>query len=180
MAVLTSEEKAQLPPMIEPFARSNKLQEAREMKDGEVEYNDFIHVIHPAEFNSEPEDIVYVTQEEIEIYIEASGRLRDKCFLWVIDQTMIRIVREKTRNIKRTHDPNYVCHTNLTEGQNAHVGGEMFFAEDGRVFVNPFSDRYGGVNISPKEWEATKQYFINVGYKDLVDIIELLGIKLLG
>lgn len=180
MAALTPEEKELLPPMVEPFARSNKSQEARVLKDGEVEYEDFRPVIHPAEFNGEPEDVVYVTEEEIEIHIKASGRLKDKCFLWIIDETMIRIIREKTRNIKRTHDPTCVCHTNLTGGEQAHVGGEIFFADDGRVFINPFSDRYGGVNISTAEWEATKQYFINVGYTELVDIVELLQTKLLG
>ena len=68
----------------------------------------------------------------------------------------------------------------MTGGEKAHVGGEMFFADDGRVFINPFSDRYGGTNISTAQWEATKQYFINVGYDNLVDIVELLEIELIG
>jgi len=174
MAALILEEKKLLPQMVEPFGRSNKAPEAKVLKDGE--YEDFLHAVHSAEFNGEPDDVVYVTEEEIETHIKINGRFKEKCFLWVINETIIRIIREKTRNVKRTHDPTCICHTNLTGGGRAHMGGEMFFAEDGRVFINPFSDRYGGENISIAQWEATKQYFINVGYTNLVDIVQLLEI----
>ena len=180
MAKLTSKEKELLPPMIEPFGRSNKLPEKKVLKDGEIESKGFTPPVYLAEFNGEPEEVVYVTEEEIEAYIKVNGRFEEKCFLWVIDETIIRIIRENTPNFKRTHDPTCVCHTNLTGGGQAHIGGEMFFADDGRIFINPFSDRYGGVTISSAQWEATKQYFINVGYTDLVDIVELLEIELLG
>ncbi|MBA7532092.1 hypothetical protein ES705_24318 [subsurface metagenome] len=180
MAALTPGEKKLLPPIVEPFGRSNKVPDAKVLKDGESEYKDFLHAIYPAEFNEEPKDVVYVTEKEIETHLNVKGRFKEKCFLWVIDETMIRIIRENTRNVKRTHDSTCVCHTNLTGGEKAHVGGEMFFADDGRVFINPFSDRYGGTNISTAQWEATKQYFINVGYDNLVDIVELLEIELIG
>lgn len=180
MAVLTHQEKILLPAMVEPFGRSNKAPEARILKDGEKESDGFSPPAHPAEFDGMPNGIVYVTEEEIEAHLKVRGRFKEKCFLWVIDETMIRIIREKTQNIKRAFDATCVCHTNLTGGEQARVGGEMFFAEDGQVFINPWSDRYGGINISADEWEATKQYFIKVGYTDLIDIIELLDIELLG
>lgn len=179
MALLTPQQKSLLPPIVEPFGRSLRTKE-KKMLDGETQYDPFIDVIHPAENNGHPKDVVFVSQEEIEIHIEVTGRFQEKSYLWVIDETMIRIVREKTRNVLRTHDPNHVCHTNLTGGSPAHVGGEMFFAEDGRIFINPFSDRYGGTNISPEQWEATKAYFISVGYSNLIDIVEILGLNLVG
>lgn len=180
MALLTPQQKTQLPPMVAPFGRSNKPHDRKILLDGETEYEPFDGFIHPAENNGLPNNVVFVTEEEIKNYIEITGRFQEKSYLWVIDQTMIKIVRERTRNVLRTHDPNHVCHTNLTGGQTAHVGGEMFFAEDGRVYINPFSDRYGGVNISINQWVATKNYFISVGYVKLIDIVELLDIKLLG
>lgn len=181
MAILTPEEKTQLPPLVVPFGRSDKPNDAKVLKAGESEFEEFSHVIHTAEFDGEPENVIYVSEEEIENKLKVSGRFEEKCYLWVIDDSMIRIVREKTRNIKRTYDSEYVCHTNLTGGKLARIGGEMFFANDGRVFINPFSDRYGGVkNISNKQWEATKKYFKDVGYKNLIDILGLLEIELKG
>ena len=54
----------------------------------------------------------------------------------------------------------------------AYVGGELFFGEDGYVYVNPFSDRYG--NPSKTQWETSKKYIISVGYKNLIDILDLI------
>lgn len=180
MAALTPQEKNQLPPMVMPYGRSLKGAERKILKDGEIETDGFNPLSYEAEFNGEPENVVYITEEEIEAHLNVRGRFQEKCFLWVIDETIIRIIRELTQNIKRTHDPTCVCHTNLTGGQLAHMGGEMFFSEDGRVFINPFSDRYGSTNISSEQWEATKQYFTNVGYTNLIDILELLDTKLSG
>ena len=101
MAALTPGEKKLLPPIVEPFGRSNKVPDAKVLKDGESEYKDFLHAIYPAEFNEEPKDVVYVTEKEIETHLNVKGRFKEKCFLWVIDETMIRIIRENTRNVKR-------------------------------------------------------------------------------
>lgn len=180
MAALTLQEKEQLPPMVVPYGRSLKGSELKVLQDGEIETEGFDPPPHAAEFNSEPGNIVYITEEEIEMYLNVDGRFEEKCFLWVIDEAIIRIIREQTPNFRRTYDPTCVCHTNLTGGQQAHMGGEMFFSEDGRVFINPFSDRYGSTNISPAQWEATKEYFISVGYTNLIDILELLNINLAG
>ena len=84
------------------------------------------------------------------------------------------IAREKIRNEKRTHDSEYICHTNLTGAGTAYVAGEVLFGEDGIIYVNHFSDRYGGPNTPEELWEAAKAIFKDLGYPNLVDILELL------
>jgi hypothetical protein len=172
MPALSQEEKNLLGKLISPFERSNKDLEKRILKDGESErFSDFIH---DGIDNNEPRhNFVYVTKEEVKTYIKTTGRLKEKCFLWVLDDTSIKIIREKTRNTLRTHDETCVCHTNLTGAGQAYVGGEMFFCEDGHVYINFFSDRYG--NPSAEVWETAKAYIRKVGYKKLIDIIEFMN-----
>jgi hypothetical protein len=100
---------------------------------------------------------------------------REKCFLWIIDQNSLKIAREKIRNEKRAHDSDYICHTNLSNCGLAYIGGEMLFGEDGNIYLNFFSDRYG--NPSQELWEATKKVFVELGYVNIVDILELINKK---
>jgi hypothetical protein len=172
MAYLTQAEKNLLGPIIEPFERSNKSPDRKVIKDGEREKEEFLDFIHDAYQDDKPPKYVVLNTEEIEIMISNGGRYREKCFLWVIDETSIKIIREKTRNVKRTHDPECVCHTNLTGAGKAYVGGELFFGEDGNVYLNPFSDRYG--KPSPNQWLTAKKYIISVGYNKIIDILDLI------
>jgi hypothetical protein len=174
MAELTQEEKDNIGPLITPFSRSTKKPELCVIKDGESDIEPFINHIHDAVKDEEPENVVYLKVEEVETLKANNGRLEEKCYLWIIDDKSIKMLRERTRNVKRAHKPQCICHTNLTGGQPARLGGEVFFCEDGRVFLNPYSDRYGGRNITNEQWEAAKAYFKKVGYTSLIDIVELL------
>lgn len=180
MAALTEEEIKLLGPIIEPFARSKKPPDQKKPKVGEKEIEEFKEFILDGIRDGKPPQYVFLDENEIEqlkndpANFRSNNRnaYREKCFLWVIDSTSIKIVREKTRNRKRTHDPEYVCHTNLTGAGLAFIGGEMFFDKDFNVYVNYFSDRYG--NPSTVQWETAKAYIKSVGYLNLVDILDLL------
>jgi len=177
MPPLTPEEKTQLHPCLAPFENSNKSSDQKVLRDGEKEIDDFSHLIHDGVDNRIPENAVYVTNEEVETILKKNGRFEEKCFLWVIDERSIKIIREKTRNVKRSHKPTSVCHTNLTGGSKAYLGGEMFFGEDKKIYINNFSDRYGGEKTPAEKWEAAKRYFAKVGYTNLIDILDLLNEK---
>jgi len=172
MPALSQEDKNLLGKLIQPFERSQKAADKKVLKPGESEK--FSDSIHDGIDNKKPKhNFVYVTTQEVESYIKTNGRYQEKCFLWIIDDVSIKIIREKTRNTLRTHDETCVCHTNLTGAGEAYIGGEMFFCEDGKVYINYFSDRYG--NPTEQQWETAKEYIKRVGYSDLIDILELLN-----
>jgi hypothetical protein len=170
MPALNEDEKALLGPPVSPFERSEKAEHLRVLRDGEdhrAEFEDFI-------YDAIDDDKPTQSYVELEIYeidiIRNTGTYREKCFLWVIDDNdSIKMIRETTRNALRTHDP-YVCHTNLTGAGKAYLGGELFFCEDGNIYVSPKSDRYGWP--SPQQWQAALNYFRRIGYGNLVDIWE--------
>lgn len=176
MPALTDKEKELLGPAISPFERSHKTDEQRVLRDGETHRAEFEEYIHDGIENDKPkphQNYVELSDAEVEARIKIDGRYQEKCFLWVLDEVSIKMVREKTRNVLRALNPEHVCHTNLTEGGTAFVGGELFFGEDGKIYVNYFSDRYG--NPTSVQWQTVLTYLRRVGYTDLVDILELLS-----
>lgn len=174
MPKLTPEEKALLGPLIDPFGRNTrKPLEAKKPKDGETDQSAFEHLIHNGENDGEPKQFVRLTAGELQELKNNSGKYPEKCFLWVLDEDTIKIIREKNRNTLRTHKPEFVCHTNLTGNGQAYLGGEIYFCEDGRIFINTYSDRYGDPH-SEIQWETAKKYIEKVGYTPLLDILDFL------
>ena len=172
MPPLTKDQKKLLGKLIDPFERSKKDPELKTIRDGERERDPFTDKIYDGVDNKKPPDCVTLSLEEVEKHIKTKGRYKEKCFLWVLDDVSIKIIREKTLNTLRTHDSQYVCHTNLTGAGRAYVGGEMFFGQDGNIYINPFSDRYG--NPPSQTWQVALDYIRSVGYSDLIDIMTLL------
>lgn len=174
MPKLTEEEKEKFAPLIPAFGRnSRKPLEEKIPKDGETDREAFEHLIHPGDENGQPLQFVSISVTEVEIFRQRGCKWAEKSFLWVIDEESIKIIREQNANRLRTHKPEFVCHTNLTGNGRAYIGGEIYFCEDGRKFISPFSDRYG--DPTPEQWEAAKQYFQKVGYAPLIDILEFLA-----
>ena len=169
---------------ISPFYRATKKRPVEDyLKVGEKEYDVCDELVHIVEWNGEPPKMVKLNLTEIEEFkkdpekFKKDNRVqyREKCFLWIIDQNSLKIAREKIRNEKRAHDSDYICHTNLSNCGLAYIGGEMLFGEDGNIYLNFFSDRYG--NPSQELWEATKKVFVELGYVNIVDILELINKK---
>jgi len=176
MPALTDKEKRTLGKMVSPFEESDKAADKKKIRAGESHRDEFERFIHDAIENHRPiHRYVELTRAEIDSYIKKTGRYQAKSFLWILDDVSIKIIRERTPNRRRTHDPEHVCHTNLTDGGNAFAGGEVFFGVDGSVYVNPFSDRYGGRRLTEKQWETILNYFRRVGYTTVIDILGLLA-----
>lgn len=165
---------------IEPFHRA-RTKTVDDLLDGEREYDVCSEYVHLVEWNGSPPKIIKLSADEIQNLLAdpigfRSDKIlyRKKCFLWVIDGSGLKIVREMVRNTKRAHDPDFICHTNLTNGGTAYIGGEILFGDSGQVFINNFSDRYGGPQTPSELWDATKDLFRKLGYENLVDLLELV------
>lgn len=170
MPALSTNHIQVLGPLIQPFERSpNKTID--DLKPGESHNNEFLSLIHDGINNHNPEPFYEITRQELQQYrIMDGGSYPDKCYLWVIDKVSIKMIWEKTMNVRRGEarpDKMYVCHTNITGCDPAYIGGELYFCEDGNIYVNFKSDRYGRPETEEKKQMAI-QYMEDVGYKNLV------------
>jgi hypothetical protein len=96
----------------------------------------------------------------------------NKKYLWIIDEIgnklRLRFIPEVVENKERKHKP-IVCHSNITACGKALQGGECWWCEETKtLYINPKSGRYGAETI--EQWEAVKEFFIEIGYTKLVDI----------
>lgn len=162
MPALIEKHIAVLGPLIEPFERSpKKVFDFEDLKNkGESHNEEFGYAIHNGIDNGLPSNptLKLTIQERDEFRILEGGKCLEKCYLWVIDNVSIKIMWEKTPNVLRGESiptKPYVCHTNITGCQKAFIGGEMYFCEDGNIYVNFLSDRYGR-----PETDAKKQMVI--------------------
>jgi hypothetical protein len=145
------------------------------LKEGETHNNEFLHFIHDGIDNNQPVQYVEITVVELnEHRILQGGSYREKCFLWVIDSVSIKIIWEGTRNSLRSSiGKPFVCHTNITACGQAYIGGEMYFCENGNIYVNFKSDRYGRPETEEKKQMAI-QYMTYAGYQNVIQIEDLL------
>lgn len=170
MPALSSDHIQVLGPLIQPFERSlNKTID--DLKPGEGHNSEFLNKIHDGINNHKPEPYHEITLEELKFYrIMDGGSYPEKCYLWVIDAVSIKMIWEKTMNVRRGEaipEKMYVCHTNITGCNPAYLGGELYFCQDGNIYVNFKSDRYGRPETEEKKRMAI-QYMEYVGYKNLV------------
>jgi hypothetical protein len=68
---------------------------------------------------------------------------REKTFLWIIDKEGFKIALESIKN--PYSERGCISHSNLTKGQKAIQGGEVFFDENKIAYVNSNSSKYGNV-----------------------------------
>jgi len=173
MPALNEKHISALKPLIDPFERSPSKNINNDLFEGEKHNDEFLPFIHDGIDNNKPKQYCEITIEElIEHKILNYGSFSDKCFLWVIDEISIKIIWEGTPNVLRSPiGKPYVCHTNITACGKAYLGGEMYFCEDGNIYVNFKSDRYGRPQTEAQK-EMAIQYMQDVGYRN-VKIIEI-------
>lgn len=162
-----------LEPLINPFDRSPSKTLEKDLKDGESHNDEFKEFIHDGINNNQPIQFTQITVDELHTYgILDGGSYREKCFLWVIDSISIKMIWEGTRNSLRSSvGKPFVCHTNITACSQAYIGGEMYFCENGNIYVNFKSDRYGRPDNEAKKLMAI-EYINFVGYQNVI-LIEL-------
>lgn len=96
-------------------------------------------------------------------------------YLWVIDAEGFKILREQTKHKGTPKD--IVCHTNITGGQPAIQGGEVWLSTDKVAYVNPFSGRYGALQDTEHgvaRFEEALKYMRKLGiFSKVVNLMEL-------
>jgi hypothetical protein len=145
-----------LGPDVFPFER---ISFSRKLLSGESIV--FHNEMFDATEDSRPENAVIVNEESREKNPQI-GR-----YLWVIDRKGLKIILESTSN--PNSERGCVCHTNITGGNKALQGGELWFGDNDTVYINPRSGRYG--NPSVNQWIAVGEYFRYVGYSKVEQVI---------
>jgi hypothetical protein len=142
-----------LGPSVLPFERQGFI---RDMLDGEEIH--FDGQLYDATDDGKPHDVVEVNPDTIELDPEA-GR-----YLWVITEIGMHIILEATPNPASPRQK--VCHSNITGGQPALQGGELWFGTDECVYINYRSGRYGAV--TEEQEQIVVDYFKFVGYDKVI------------
>lgn len=155
-----------LGPAILPYER--KKEQATELLPGECV--DFSYRTEDRSNNGSPEFDLNLSSQEC---IDLAKLPEIKKFLWIIDEVdgslRLRIIPEVTPNEERKHK-RIVCHSNMTACGKALQGGECWWCEETKtMFINPKSGRYGAETV--EQWEAVKEFFIQIGYSKLNDSI---------
>lgn len=73
-------------------------------------------------------------------------------YLWVIDGTGIKVIIERPNDALNGGLPK---HSNLTGGLPAFLGGEIWFASEGKLYISGGSGRYPPIDASQLEEVAT-------------------------
>lgn len=144
-----------LGPSVLPFERRNF---DRDMQDGEAIH--FVDQLYDATDDGKPANVVEVNPDTIDLDPE-TGR-----YLWVITETGMHIILEATPNDASPRKK--VCHSNITGGQAALQGGELWFGTDEKIYINYRSGRYGA--MSEQQEQIVFDYFIYVGYLEVIVI----------
>lgn len=171
MPALTDHHAKVLGPLISPFERSPMKNLQKDLKTGESHNDEFIYAIHDGIDNHNPTTpYVELTIEERDTYGILDGKKYfPKCYLWIIDKISLKIMYENTPNALRggeIPEKPFVCHTNITACEKAYIGGEMYFCEDGNIYINFASDRYGRPETNEKKLMA-KEVMEFHGYENV-------------
>lgn len=155
MPIPTDDHIILLGPPVLPFERQGFI---REILDGEdILFNDRHY---NATEDGKPDDVIEVNPETIDLD-PMYGR-----YLWIITERGLHIILEQTPNPDSARG--IVCHSNLTGGQSALQGGELWFGTDNKIYINYRSGRYGAE--SEEQQAGVIEYFKYVGYNEIVVI----------
>ena len=130
MTILSDEWSERLGPAVFPFERKQFKSRIEEGEDI-IFVDAIISVSNRSTIN--PETLPVST---ILIDRPFSGK-----YLWVIDKQGLKLILESTPNPHAGRK--IVCHTNITGGAAALQGGELWFGDDGKTYLNFKSGRYG-------------------------------------
>lgn len=103
------------------------------------------------------------TAKKIKVLPETKEEGKYHRYLWIINDDGLFMQLEATPN--PAAERKCLCHTNLTAGEKAYQGGELWFHTDGTLYLNYDSGRYGAE--TKKQRDGVRKYFDEVGYKQV-------------
>jgi hypothetical protein len=119
----------------------------------------FEHILHVSTSNINHK-VITLPPEKIQNELPFEGK-----YLWVIDRRGLRLLLESTPNPDSKRG--FVCHTNITGGEPAAQGGELWFGTDNKDYLNTKSGRYGATSLA--QAAALLRYFQSLGF----DVVQL-------
>lgn len=155
----TNEHLENLGDSVLPFQRTGF---KRKVLKGEDNKDAFLPFIYDATEDGFPTNVLLAQLDDI-----INGKAELQKYLWIINQNGLFILPEQT--INKDAERGVVCHTNITGGEKAIQGGELWFCIDGAIYINNKSGRYGATTL--KERQAILEYFQYVGYNNVKQII---------
>jgi len=85
-------------------------------------------------------------------------------YLWVIGMERVPAILEAAE-IGKSLESKIVKHTNLTGGEDAHCGGEVWFIEDRKIIISGSSGRYGPDRNDGEKLANAAHVFKEQGYE---------------
>ncbi len=140
MACPNKSQISELGPPTLPFGRSDSKTIESLLRGEDIVYTEETGV-YDATDNSYPDGHEKISPLELTVVQNPEQPLFEKKYLWVITSERVLFIKESTLN--PLSERGNVCHTNLTGGSEALQGGELYFSEDGTLYINNKSDRYG-------------------------------------
>ena len=153
MPAPTAQHMETMGPAVLPFERRGF---DRDVLQGEAIHFRDHH--YDATDDGKPPNVVEVNPDTIELDPE-TGR-----YLWIIDSMGMKLILEATPN--PAAERQIVCHSNLTGGERALQGGELWFGTDEKIYINFRSGRYGA--ITEEQEQTVIEYFKFVGYEEIM------------
>lgn len=163
--------------LTEPFGRCNRPLPPHKMKvdDGHKNRKLFADYIHNAKNNGTPKHPTDLRIIDDNLLDEIKKRTYEKeikrkyCYIWVINKDeIIEILWEGQFNPEDTLY-NEVKHTNITGGEEAFHGGELFFGKNNVIYINNSSDRYGDAR---DYWPIVIEHFKKIYEKYSIEDIQ--------
>lgn len=102
--------------------------------------------------------VLFESKEQI---LQSSSQANSSTrYLWIIDESGLRIILENLDNPYSARRK--MVHTNITGGAKALQGGELWFSDEGKVYINNRSGRYGANSLIQRE--AILEYIRDIGF----------------
>lgn len=119
---------------------------------------------HEDELNdlANTEDVQSLTESPAAGVCSGSNRSDATKYLWLVTMTDTLAALEHGK-IGKSTTRGRLAHTNLTGGAAAHAGGELWFRDADKIWLNGLSSRYRA--HTPEELASAASCFQNAGYQ---------------
>jgi len=142
-----------------PFER---IKFSRVLEEGEADIEPFISSFFLPSKQDYPSCRVPISIGNLKEAIRDDDKaIAEYKYIWVIDYDGFRMILDKTPNPNARRGN--VCHTNLTGGKSALMGGELWVDSNQTVYINFLSGRYGRGSTNEQKKGAIEYFEVYYG-----------------